>query len=604
VIGVRRLLGGTLLVTVFLVPAATAVGVVPGPLAPVATQVDAPTNQAANPAAVLNGVSCSSSNGCLAVGSYVVSGGRTYPLLATTVNGAAPRAVRGPLPAAPGGVTGAELRAVSCPSFGQCLAVGDFTSTSGHTSGYVEGWDQAAQHASLPPTRDDAAANPREVLTGVSCPTSGGCVVVGSYASSTNPSVPLLQRLAVNGHWAAPIALGVPAGAAGSPHGALGAVSCWATGTCELAGIYTDASGAVRPYAQRYAVTGASAAKPVALPADAAANPHATVGAVACPAATWCAVSGTYRTGSGETAFYATRLGAGGTANRVDPPSDAAANPLAVGGALSCVLPGACVLSGGYTDVAHDVAAVTMQLGPSGWGQAARVVAPATASGAFVRLDATSCAPLGRCTFVGATIDGAGHGQAISGAAYVAPGPVTGLLVRQVAGGAVRLGWAPPSADGAGASWYSATAADGKGPAVAVGQTSGRSLVVAGLLAGHRYRFAVTVHADDNQISAVPTAVFATITVASAPRNVAAVPRSRAVVLTWQVPATSYGAPLTGYVVAVNWQGGAEKLTIGVTRTVKVPSLVAGRTYSFTVAATTAAGTGTSSAPVTCTPAS
>jgi len=215
-----------------------------------------------------------------------------------------------------------------------------------------------------------------------------------------------------------------------------------------------------------------------------------------------------------------------------------------------------------------------------------------------------SCSVLGACTVAGTFTDTSQHAQAAIGAAFLAPGTARALSARQVGVGEVRVSWAAPSVTGAGVASYTVDDSVGAiaGPQVLVGATTATSLVVGGLRAGTHYRFSVTSHADDLGASSPATVALTTLQAASAPRNVRAVAGSRSVNVSWAAPATSFGSPITGYEIDVTWSGGSEQVGIGNRLSVTVPGLPAGRADRFSVAATTAAGTGTWSTTVICTP--
>jgi len=573
-----------------------------GVLSTVTTAVSAPANAATAPDASLAATACVPADGCLSVGTYVTSALRVEPMAAPSVNGVAQRAVAGVLPAAAGaGATGA-LRAVSCPSFEQCLAAGDFTTSKGRTIGYVEGFSGAAQYPTVPPTPADAAADPRELLDGVSCPPTGGCTVAGSYATSASSAVPFLERLTPAGHWLAPLVPALPLNAALPVHGQLTAVSCWGTGACLLAGTFLSSAGTTLPYVVRLGGDTSTSPSALSLPAGAATDPRAVVASVSCPSATFCVVAGNYRTAAGATALFATTLGASPSAVSLALPADSLVPSQVSGGAVACASPGACELAASYVDGTHSTAGLVASLGAPGWATATRVVAPALASGAAEHLAGASCSSRGQCTVVGSYTDGAHRTEAAIGASFLAPGPATSPTARQVGPTTVLLRWTAPGAPGAGVSSYDVAEAAGSAPSSMVAVTASTSIVLGGLRADVRYRFSITAHADDGATSAPVSVVLTTLRAATAPRSVRAAPKVRSAVLSWQAPANTFGRPVTGYVIDVTWSGGKEELVVGNRTTVTVTDLAAGRTDTFVVAAMTPAGTGAFSAPVTCTP--
>jgi hypothetical protein len=96
----------------------------------------APSNAASNPYAALSGVSCTSADNCLAVGHYLDSFGSDSPgslgtqeAMAATESGGTFEQATEVIPAPKGGWP--ELSGVSCISASDCVAVGDYTDSSG-----------------------------------------------------------------------------------------------------------------------------------------------------------------------------------------------------------------------------------------------------------------------------------------------------------------------------------------------------------------------------------------------------------------------------------------------------------------------------------------
>ncbi len=166
----------------------------------------------------LQGVSCPSATGCLAVGYNDSFQGVMVPI----ING-----IPGAAQVVPG--TG-PLNGVSCPSATTCLAVGDDSSFSlGAVVPIINGIPGAAQV--VPGT---------EELNGVSCPSATTCLAVGDTFDSSSSS---FQGLVV------PITNGIPGAAQVAPgSGIFRGVSCPSATTCEAVGADpSDAQGVVVP---------------------------------------------------------------------------------------------------------------------------------------------------------------------------------------------------------------------------------------------------------------------------------------------------------------------------------------------------------------------
>src|SRR5437764_917772 len=130
---------------------------------------------------------------------------------------------------------------LSCPSAGNCSAVGTYDDSSGHTQGLLltetAGMWAAGVEAILPA---NAGSNP-EVGLSVSCTSAGNCSAVGEYDdSSGHPQGLLLSETA--GTWTASAAA-LPAALASYPLVFLRSVSCASAGNCGAVGTYSDSSG-------------------------------------------------------------------------------------------------------------------------------------------------------------------------------------------------------------------------------------------------------------------------------------------------------------------------------------------------------------------------
>jgi hypothetical protein len=119
--------------------------------------------------AVLNGVACTSAKNCLAVGDYFTSSRTTLPA-AESWNGSKWSVVTIP---APGGATDAALLAISCASATSCQAVG----INGEDT-LAESWNGSKWK--IAPSPNPSAGKPN-VLSGVACPATSECWAGGYY---------------------------------------------------------------------------------------------------------------------------------------------------------------------------------------------------------------------------------------------------------------------------------------------------------------------------------------------------------------------------------------------------------------------------------------
>ena len=227
---------------------------------------------AANPTVEENGVSCTSSAFCVAVGDYLDSGGVAQrDGLIDTYSGGTWTATVAPEPATnsagagPGTDTNghqvAHLESVSCASAGNCVAVGDYEDANGFVYGLIEvlsGGTWTATAAPEPATNGygtapgtDTNTKQQGALTSVTCVSATSCLAVGRYKDSDGNTFGLIETLA-SGAWTPTAAaepttdqVGAASGntAGGAGVATLAAVECQSAVACLAVGKYNDADG-------------------------------------------------------------------------------------------------------------------------------------------------------------------------------------------------------------------------------------------------------------------------------------------------------------------------------------------------------------------------
>ncbi len=152
---------------------------------------------------------------------------------------------------------------------------------------------------------------------------------------------------------------------------------------------------------------------------------------------------------------------------------------------------------------------------------------------------------------------------------------------------------------------FTATCVSSNGGDLGNAPGDGSPIVVLALTPGKTYTCSVvaTNSAGDSAPSATSNAV-TPATLPDPPQNVNAIPSDGAVTVTFDPPAFDGTSPITGYVVdCAPSAGGASGTTSGAASPLVVSPLTNGETYSCTVSAVNAVGTGTASDPVSVTPA-
>jgi len=172
---------------------------------------------------LLNGVACTSSSACIAVGNSAA--GKT---VAEQWNGTSWQIQPTPNPAGGGFLIG-----VACTSASSC------TATGGSVAGQplVERWDGASWQ--IQPTPNLAQGG---LLYGVACTSATSCMAVGNSGAG---------NLAEQWNGASWQLLSAPS-PAGAQFAVLGTVACTSASACMAAGAYIDSSGAFRALAERW----------------------------------------------------------------------------------------------------------------------------------------------------------------------------------------------------------------------------------------------------------------------------------------------------------------------------------------------------------------
>ena len=131
----------------------------------------------------LDGVSCTSSAACVAVGQYQQNSNLNSSTLAERWNGASWSIV--PTPDPPG-ASDPGLSGVSCTSSAACIAVGSYNNSDDRSFAFAERWDGTRWLLQATPNRASADGS---LLYAVSCTSSTACTAVGSDGHS-----PLVER--------------------------------------------------------------------------------------------------------------------------------------------------------------------------------------------------------------------------------------------------------------------------------------------------------------------------------------------------------------------------------------------------------------------------
>jgi hypothetical protein len=192
--------------------------------------------------ALLYGVACASATSCIAVGFNQSSSG-TYFSLSESWNGTEWKVKSVPEPT---GSLNSLLDGVSCSSSTACTAVGYYENSSGVELPFAVRWNGTEWVLQSMVTPSGAkATNP----AGVSCSSESSCTVAGTYTNSASVQVPFAESW--NG---AKWTLQTTPTPSGSKKVEIhpGAVSCTASAACTMAGSYETTAVYRVPFAERW----------------------------------------------------------------------------------------------------------------------------------------------------------------------------------------------------------------------------------------------------------------------------------------------------------------------------------------------------------------
>jgi hypothetical protein len=383
-----------------------------------------PSNQFGPPFPDVRSVSCASAGDCSAVGSYGDPSGNRQGLLLNETGGTWAPGIEATLPANAASNSGASLSLVSCPSAGNCSAVGTYLDSAEHPQVLLLTETGGTWAAGVEGTLPANAGSVRGVSS-VSCASAGNCSAVGTYADSSGIQHALLLN-ETGGAWAPGMEAPLPANAAPAPLPPRGAitpvvaldfVSCPSAGSCSAVGTYADSSG--QQQGLLLTETGGVWAPGVeaTLPANAG-SPSAFVpsgvglGSVSCASAGNCSAVGTYpdSSGHGQGLLVTETNGSWSAAVEATLPANAASDANVSLDSVSCVSAGNCSAVGTYVDTSGVQHPLLLNQTGGTWPSGVAATLPANAgSDPLVRLDSVSCASAGGCSAVGTYPDRLGH---------------------------------------------------------------------------------------------------------------------------------------------------------------------------------------------------
>jgi hypothetical protein len=343
-----------------------------------------PADAGANPDVVISSLSCPSTGNCAAVGSFQDAAGNAQGLLASESAGHWSVAAEAQAPANANAVDpDVSLTYVSCASAQNCTAVGSYIDRNSLTQGLrlteTNGsWSVGTEV--IHPQSVSVATNPQIDLTFVSCANATNCFIAGTYTDSNNYPQGLLET-EINGSWAATKQAGLPTDHAAEAKVALTSGSCGAVNTCVAVGSYLNNANERQGLLLSGSVSGGTwtfAASTASLPAGAAAGPNVSLNSVSCAAAGACDAVGSYEDSSNhqQGLLLSESGGSWGTGTAAALPPDASSNPGVSLNSVSCSSAGDCDAVGDYDAGVGALQGLMLTQTSGSWGSGAEPTLP------------------------------------------------------------------------------------------------------------------------------------------------------------------------------------------------------------------------------------
>ena len=258
--------------------------------------------------ALTSALACSSYGNCVAAGMDASESSESPVIAVEHGAGQWGPAVSAPVPANVETTGTAVFTSVACSSATACLAVGAYPTTSSGTQAFAVPFTVSGPNVSFGtpeqvalPSNALTTSSQDAFLNGVSCG-AGGCTAVGTYETNGSVYTAITATPGAGGTWTA-TAVTSPAGAADGEV-VLNAISCPSSGACEAVGTYADGSNDIQLWTVQVTNGAAGTAQAVTIPgvtASTDSTPEPSEGldqragltAISCPSAGVCTAVGT-----------------------------------------------------------------------------------------------------------------------------------------------------------------------------------------------------------------------------------------------------------------------------------------------------------------------
>jgi Bacterial Ig-like domain (group 3) len=340
---------------------------------------------------------------CVAVACVLLAAGVGGSTAAAVVPAAASAPATWDKSMQPPGVTGvgvkySDVQRVSCPSAGNCTAVGNFSAPGGgpNTPFAISEKGGKWQHAQLLLNR---AANDtaRYLNLVVSCPSAGNCVGGGERLDGKNATVFVVDQK--NGTWGPPQTIVGSLSTASYPS----AISCPKAGGCTIGGLY-QVMGQNEGWVADEKPDGSWGPLMQPLSSQVNAGGSGAINEVSCGAPGYCVAVGYYTDSSDVSHGYIAQE----RNHAWDAPFVLPGNPASNLGAVSCDAPGDCEVGGNL----HLGDAFVVREKAFTWsGITALPGLKQLNAGKNAELHSISCRTKGNCSAGGFYSDAKKHGQ-------------------------------------------------------------------------------------------------------------------------------------------------------------------------------------------------
>ena len=437
-------------------------------------------------------ISCASAGNCTVGGAYVDGSVHDQPFVATEVSGSWGLALQIPGLASLN-VGGSDVGKMACSSPGNWSLAGYYADGSSHYQAFVDTQINGKWATAIAlPGLIALNAGGHDYVMALTCVSSGNCVITGRYRDVSNHFQAFVAN-ETNRSWGA--AFEVPGTSALNVTGSASAtgVACPATGKCHLVGYYSDGNSHIEAFLANEIDGVWSPA--FEAPGSAARNVgnDAALLTIACSSIGFCSAGGYFSDAALHGQAMVINEANGIWSNVVVLPGSVALNVdgAARVDAVSCSSAGNCSAAGLYSDSSNFSQVLVANEINGIWMPAIEIPGFAALNvKGNTNVNELSCAPNGGCSVGGYFIDGSSKVENYVASEVIGSAPSSPLSVRALAANTVALvQWAAPAhTNGSPIFLFTVKSTSGTHTCTTISQFC----VVSGLSNSKSYRFTVT----------------------------------------------------------------------------------------------------------------